>query len=172
MCTVCHTMSHGNFWNISHVDYAKILNDDILDGMVLGDIFWPWNKRETGAQKLEQVTERYPIGYPNTFFFTYSFKWLYSLSFRSCLSEYVSFLHSKCSFFSLNLSLGRDMCGPDFQSMQFPFGQKSTTPTVTILSLCHFFSNVISAPAQVAPRACAPSCPPLATPLVWGAVPP
>ena len=30
-------MSYGNFWNISHVDCAKILNDDILDGMVLGD---------------------------------------------------------------------------------------------------------------------------------------
>ena len=36
-CTVCHAMSYGNFWNISHVDCAKILNDDILDGMVLGD---------------------------------------------------------------------------------------------------------------------------------------
>ena len=44
--------------------YAKILNDDILDGMVLGDIFWPWNEREAGAQKLEQVTERYPNRLP------------------------------------------------------------------------------------------------------------
>ena len=65
MRTVCHAMSHGNFWNISHVDYAKILkNDDILDGMVLGDIFWPWNEKETGAQKLEQVTEGYPNRLP------------------------------------------------------------------------------------------------------------
>ena len=37
MCTVCHAMSYGNFWNISHVDCAKILNENILDGMVLGD---------------------------------------------------------------------------------------------------------------------------------------
>ena len=30
----CHTVTSDH---ISHVDCAKILNDDILDGMVLGD---------------------------------------------------------------------------------------------------------------------------------------
>ena len=61
-------MSQGNFWNISHVDYAKIQNDDKLDGMVLGDIFltmkWEGNwsiKDRAGHWEVSQIYTGYPL---------------------------------------------------------------------------------------------------------------